>query len=632
MLKEYLIKKVLDTALDSAKGFLKESGSKLVTTREDIQQSINYHLRSVKNWSGEVSFNDLKKAKRTTDIYIELDLYVMPRRRRINADEIVESIPLKEIFESSANHFIVLGQPGAGKTTSLKFLCQTLFLDEDFQSERFAFPILIKFRDLKRARRSKESSIIDQIFNILGLKLDLPKELTGKEAASERREIRQKLVINLLEELRVLLMLDGFDELPLDSHRYDAIDEIAVLATHLDKSTMVVTSRTGDFVYNIENAVQYELSPLSKEQIHNFAIKWIGNKEKANDFLKKVYDSPFSDTAIRPLTLAHLCAIYERIGTIPDKPKTVYRKIINLLLEEWDQQRSIKRYSKYANFEVDRKFDFLSSLAFILTKTLQSTVFSTAELLKAYNKIYEDFDLSSNEAEQIVSELESHTGLLIQSGYEQYEFAHKSLQEFLAAEYLVKLPSIPESINLLVTLPNELAIAVTISSRPSEYFSELVLNRLIRRRLSDKQKLSHQFMKSFLNRLLLEKPDFNTNPILGLSLVFLYTLYVEFNVVSGNQLRFFYVDRVVNEFEKLMTLVLRKSSIEAIRAHYETDFVYHMDDLDDLHRMVKKAEVIYPLSPIQHQDLPEVIYIRPSILDAAIMRGKDAKDSDALIH
>ena len=43
----------------------------------------------------------------------------------------------------------------------------------------------------------------------------------------------------------------------------------------------------------------------------------------------------------------------------------------------------------------------------------------------------------------VIAELESHTGLFIQSGFDQFEFAHKSLQEFLTAEYLVKLPSIP---------------------------------------------------------------------------------------------------------------------------------------------------------------------------------------------
>jgi len=78
-----------------------------------------------------------------------------------------------------------------------------------------------------------------------------------------------------------------------------------------------------------------------------------------------------------------------------------------------------------------------------------------------------------HEAQQVVNELETHTGLFIQSGYEQFEFAHKSLQEYLAAEYLVKLPSIPPERRILFKLPNELAIAVTISSNPSDYIIQV---------------------------------------------------------------------------------------------------------------------------------------------------------------
>ncbi|MEZ4676746.1 MAG: hypothetical protein R2932_21225 [Caldilineaceae bacterium] len=180
--------------------------------------------------------------------------------------------------------------------------------------------------------------------------------------------------------------------------------------------------------------------------------------------MKEIADSPFSDTTIRPLTLAHLCAIYERIGKIPDRPKTVYRKIIDLLLDEWDEQRSVRRISRYANFESDRKFEFLCNLAYELTTTFSKTLFSDKDLLQIYRQIYDNYDLLVNEAQKVVDELESHNGLFVQTGYNLYEFAHKSLQEFLTAEYIVKLPIIPEQSRTLVKLPNELAIAVTISS------------------------------------------------------------------------------------------------------------------------------------------------------------------------
>jgi predicted NACHT family NTPase len=68
-------------------------------------------------------------------------------------------------------------------------------------------------------------------------------------------------------------------------------------------------------------------------------MKWIRDQSAAERFLVELSKSPYADTAMKPLLLAHLCAIYERIGAIPEQPKVVYRKIVALLLEEWDQER-----------------------------------------------------------------------------------------------------------------------------------------------------------------------------------------------------------------------------------------------------------------------------------------------------
>jgi len=623
MIKEFILKKALESSVEIGKELLKESETTLISTVASIEQSIQNHLRFVNTWTADVSFADMKEAKYTTDIYILLDLYVYPRRYRIDLGEPIAIIPITGVFDRAGKrHVVLLGLPGAGKTTSMKYLCRRLILDEDFCAERFSFPIVVRLRELGNQRGAGGSiTIIDRLCNILGLTVELPEKkkrqlslATREELPELTREIniwltalREKLVINSLEQLRVLLVLDGFDELATLAEREQALEEIRTLAAHLDNSTMIITSRTGEFVYHIENAAHFEIGSLTREQVSDFILRWLGEPEPASDLIRKIYESPFGDTAIRPLTLAHLCAVYERSGRIPDRPKTIYKKIVHLLLEHWDQQRSVKRYSRYGQFEVDRKFDFLCQLAYVLTTSLQRTVFSDFNLSQTYGEICMDYGLALNEGQAVVSEVETQTGLFLQVTADSFEFAHKSLQEYLTAEYLVKLPKIPLNIDLLFILPNELAIAVAISSNPSAYLSELINNRLINRGASQ------EFLRTFLTRLLLEKPDFNLQPEIGLACIFLYSEYLQY--LFNKEVEPFQPDRISREFEEIVKHSQFRSSVGVIVQNYETKTTLKMaDDRGDLHYMVKKKAPAMAGSelPMDATDLPQRIYVRNS--------------------
>jgi hypothetical protein len=623
MIIEYVVKKALDEIYGAAKRLLNDKDEKLISDTSGVEAAIRDHLQLVSSWSEEVSFLDLKRARLTKEIFIQPYLYVMPRRRRVQPDETLESISLKEIVNDDARHCVLLGQPGAGKTTSMKHLCQALFLDEEFGCEGLSFPILIRFRDLNVAKASNDATLlIDSISNTLGVRVGTPDGRGMQASASHRKSIMERLVISILNSLGVLLILDGFDELTDPDKRKEALIDIRNLAARLDKATMIVTCRTGEFEYSIENLSQYELCPLNSDQITLFASRWLQDKQLVAPFLKQIHESPFIDTAVRPLTLAHLAAIYERIGEIPKKPRTVYRKVINLLLEEWDQQRSVKRTSRYANFAVDRKFEFLCHLSYTMTALLQKMVFSHEDLVQVYDRIYPDYDLAPNEAKQVVNELESHTGLLVQTSYEAFEFAHKSLQEYLAAEYIVRLPSIPNQPETLSQLPNELAIAVTISSDPGRYLDKLVLNRLLR---IDREEgtlragILSTFVGTFVSRLLLEKPDFYIGAEYGIALLILHHLMLIGSVESN-----FYKATHDGEFENLIQRLLPEKTLMLITQAFDRSKVRRTGPGSDIYLMVKQGSVRRKAVSSESDYhlvnmLPNRFYIRESVLDRGPM-------------
>ena len=608
MLEALIAKKAFDLAFDKAKSFLAGRDVELTCTRTDLDAAFALQQQGVQRWSDEISFKDLRGARATAQVYVDLGVYVLPRATRLEAEEVIESRRLDDVVANLAGHVVLLGQPGAGKSTSMKYICHRLLVDENFLSGVATFPIVIRLRDLNQSsgRVSLDAFSTDVIFPALAKQLGLVFKTRRGSASEEAKEenvgLAEAAVLLFLEELGPTIILDGFDEISTRERREVALHVVRSLMRQLDRAHILMTSRTGEFPYQIENASCYEICPLDDSQIVEFAQKWLSNDTSASKFVNEVRQSPFADTTIKPLTLAHLCAIYERLGRIPEKPKTVYKKVVNLLIEEWDEQRSVSRTSRYSEFSPDRKFDFLCRLAFELTIYSEGTVFGFDQLQVIYKKVCRDFDLRISESRKVLAELESHTGLFVQAGYRTYEFAHRSLQEYLSAEYIKGLPSLLSGKNMIAQLPNEFAIATAISTNPSRYLVELVVTRLC------SAHLTLPFYTTFLSRLIQEKPEFNSDDEVILSLLVLYSTYLNRASTKGSQLSLFIFDELAGQFESLMTAVAKRNRRRVIDEYYEVHGETHSVDgslITVLRRIKKIKQFVLPDELLARQQFLE---------------------------
>lgn len=620
MLENYLKKKAIDIALSAASDFLSNDKSKLATSVDQVENSLNHHLRFVKSWASEISFEELKQAKMTEKVYLPLDFFQYPRKIRIEDQEKPNRVSFELLLKDpDVKHSIILGQPGAGKTTFMKYLCRELLINENFYPANLTFPIVIRFREinttkLKNNRAFLRDILFNTLKNILGLQIIFPDFLSGKENIRERLKIQERILVDFLEELQPLIILDGFDELSYKPDSEIVLQELRTLTSCLEKSLIILTSRTGEFNYKIDNTSQFEISPLNKKQIKSFCYKWLNSKEKSNSLLRELKKSPYFDTTIRPLTLAHICAIFERVGKIPEKPKTIYKKVVNLLLEYWDQQRSVYRSSKYSEFEIDRKFEFLSNLAYKLTSSVGKSVFDKRDLKTAYTEIHQNYSLPLEEAEKVVEELETHTGLFVQAGFDLFEFSHKSIQEYLTAEYIVRLPSLPKN---LINIPNEMAIAVAISSNPSLYFSSLIFDRLQTvSRIDRIQNISRtfSFIQSFVSRLLIEKPVFYKGSNIGVALICLYSMYIQVTIKNTKQNRLFVTDKLGPQFDNLGNIIKEKFPIKDLFNYYYVFKKKHDIATVPILHMKQKTNTNIPL-PKTLARLPMELYVRQNIKD-----------------
>jgi hypothetical protein len=274
-----------------------------------------------------------------------------------------------------------------------------------------------------------------------------------------------------------------------------------------------------------------------------------------------------------------------------------------LLIEEWDEQRSVRRQSRYAGFTPDRKFEFLCRLAYELTISRKGPAFRVNDLRNIYSRLCGDFDLLPKETKQVLAELESHTGLFVQAGYEAYEFVHRSLQEYLTAEYIKGLPSLPSTADLFMRLPNELAIAVSISTNSSRYLTELVMSRI------SQMALPNNFFTTFVSRLLQEKPEFNSEEEVIIALLVLYATYLEGVPKHGQQLHLFIFDDLATQFELLLYALAKRNKQGRIFRYYRKVGVRPTGGTGPLVVLEKRKEV-------NELQLPDKLYAREQFFES----------------
>lgn len=526
--KEYL--KATQAGTSSGIKRSEVTGSLKLTDNETIREvrgisietttlKINNHLEYLYTWASTFKFNELAKSKKVKDIHIALDTYLIPRKFHQNKQEASKKRPLIKTIVHENSHTVVLGTPGAGKTTSMRRL--VLAILEKQSGIDFDFPIAVRLRELNA--RKHFTSIFEPLYEIFDFNFELDGILLSNENLKDYLEkIKKAALINALNSLKICIIFDGFDEISEYDDKERVISELEYLCQKVNRSRIILTCRTNEYPYSINNTTIYEISELSDGQIKKFLERWTTSKKIALELFKQIKNSPFSDTAIKPLTLAHLCAIYDRTEKIPEKPKDVYSRVVKLMIEDWDEQRRVLRKSRFADFDSESKRAFLVKLAYNSTVTFKTSVFEKSQLKSVFEEIRYDYEFKSKDFDKVFEEIEANTGLLLEIGYELYEFSHKSIQEFLTAEYIAFSGALHHHNKNILNMPNELAIATAICTTPATFLADLIFEFLS---IHDIKNRNVNFLQIFINRLLLEKPRFNISEELTLSAFHLLNSY-----------------------------------------------------------------------------------------------------------
>lgn len=364
-----------------------------------------------------------------------------PRTFQVSESKLLESFDLRndrlglgdrikrnegmEVANSNPR-LLILGKPGAGKTTFLKHLAVDC-CNSKFQPN--LIPVLIELRKI----RSTEWKILDAIAGELGLN-NLQTE-------------------TLLEQGKLLVLMDGLDEVSTNSFRRDVqnqICEIVQESKHLD-NRFILTCRTQIIDVIPRGFISVEVADFNDEQVKKFVENWFhvsGQSEieiaqQWQTFLKATRKNPaLNELTVTPVLLSLMCLVMQDAGELPSQAALLYRKGIRLLLEKWNDRKEIHKWEigekVYRKLEPDRKEALLIEIAARKFENPGNFVlFEQADLVQ---QIVRFLRLSKKQdGEAVLRALEAQHGLLVERADELWSFSHLTFQEYFTVQWLMRL-------------------------------------------------------------------------------------------------------------------------------------------------------------------------------------------------
>ena len=373
-------------------------------------------------------------------------------------------IPVKQLFKNEKNrHILLLGTPGAGKTTLINYFILALC------GQKSNFKTEIPKRTLGLALKEQKIQPED-----IGLSNDedwLPIVIRIRELACYLNmsilDFAQKYSLSLsmpdnffeywLEKGRAIIFLDGLDEVE-KNQQLKIVELIKAFLGKYPHNRVIITSRiTGNpgRYFQARDFPRYYIQPFNNKDIIVFIHRWYNsycwNKIEAKRYKINLNKAIFGNERINilarnPLLLTIILLIHREQRQLPQERCNLYDCAIKTLLNSWDNSKRLENHKVLLYLKPDDLRRMMAKLAYWIhaqsrLDNQQGTILikrdTLIEQLRKYikdEKNIRDHEAKA-EAERFLNQIVcDRTGLITQQGNNFYAFVHKTFQEYLAAE------------------------------------------------------------------------------------------------------------------------------------------------------------------------------------------------------
>jgi len=336
-------------------------------------------------------------------IYIPLTMHADPESRfagQPGEKLAARALQAEDLLELPDKVAVVLGEPGMGKTTMLHYLAL-----RESQKPAPLFPILVKLSDFCKTREPLEAFLLAAVENYI--------------AGAAMRDTAQ----NAIRDERVLILLDGLDE--VSREKYTSVTERlrAFIAGHKN-CRVIVTSRKAGFQSHEAPYRLFEIDKLPLAEIARFVNKWF---EQATDLAGRIAAKrQIHELAQNPFLLSIICFIFEKDHNLPERRLELYEKCAITLLTLYDE----KQVDKVNGFTRRLKERVLEDLAYHFF-CQEAEEFAYAPLIERVAQTLAEMKQQNNE-ERVLQEIRENSGLL-QKSEDDHLFVHRTFYEYYVA-------------------------------------------------------------------------------------------------------------------------------------------------------------------------------------------------------
>ncbi|VVO87763.1 hypothetical protein PS858_02133 [Pseudomonas fluorescens] len=380
-----------------------------------IKEGVNLFKDQRLKWSADSSAKKLSKiivgintvkTVWSRDKGILIDDFYYPSKIKRTRSRLGDLEPTKLIFENS----IIEGIVGQGKSILMRQLC-------NFAVENGIIPIFIELRMI-----SQDRSLTNLITDFM--------DAAGIPGGSD-------IFSYLANKNKIVLILDGFDEIPSPFIK-STVYNISQLQKLHDDLKIVISSRPSQTIQNLAGFHVHQLAELTDKDYEPFLRKIVHDPITRFNIQSAIVDAPQNIRGVitTPLMLTLLVRVYQVETEIPATLPDFFDRLFSAVFIQHDGYKpgfEREHHSKLSASKLQKLFD---AFCFMTLQEGFGRTLQNSDFRKSFTRALKYTPASICEIEGFKKDITNVACLMLEDGFEQISFLHKSIMEYHAASFI----------------------------------------------------------------------------------------------------------------------------------------------------------------------------------------------------